>query len=77
MTEEVTVSSRVSELQTTNGERSFALENAALTNIANNGRQLFNFARLVPGALPQGTAGQESARSAASPSTACGRTRTT
>jgi hypothetical protein len=59
MTEEVTVSSRVSELQTTNGERSFALENAALTNIANNGRQLFNFARLVPGALPQGTSGQE------------------
>ena len=59
MTEEVTVSSRVSELQTTNGERSFALENAALTNIANNGRQLFNFATLVPGALPQGTSGQE------------------
>ncbi len=44
MTEEVTVSSRVSELQTTSGERSFALENEALTNIANNGRQLFNFA---------------------------------
>ena len=59
MTEEVTVSSRVSELQTTNGERSFALENAALTNIANNGRQLFNFALLVPGALPQGTSGAE------------------
>ncbi len=59
MTEEVTVSSRVSELQTTNGERSFALENAALTNIANNGRQLFNFALLVPGALPQGTGGAE------------------
>ncbi len=53
MSEEVTVSSRVSELQTTNGERSFALENQALTNIANNGRQLFNFALLVPGALPQ------------------------
>ena len=30
MTEEVTVSSRVSELQTTSGERSFTLENAAL-----------------------------------------------
>jgi hypothetical protein len=59
MTEEVTVSSRVSELQTTNGERSFALENTALTNIANNGRQVFNFAALVPGALPQGTSGSE------------------
>jgi hypothetical protein len=59
MSEEVTVSSRVSELQTTNGERSFALENQALTNIANNGRQLFNFTNLVPGALPQGTSGTE------------------
>ncbi len=59
MTEEVTVSSRVSELQTTNGERSFTLENAALTNIANNGRQLFNFATLVPGAVPNGAAGGE------------------
>ena len=38
MTEEVTVSSRVSELQTTSGERSFTLENSALQNIANNGR---------------------------------------
>src|SRR5690606_28965147 len=59
MTEEVTVSSRVSELQTTSGERSFALENTALTNIANNGRQLFNFTTLVPGAVPQGNAGTE------------------
>ena len=59
MSEEVTVSSRVSELQTTNGERSFALETQALTNIANNGRQLFNFATLVPGALPQNAAGSE------------------
>jgi hypothetical protein len=59
MSEEVTVSSRVSELQTTNGERSFALENAALRNIANNGRQLFNFATLVPGAVPNGAAGAE------------------
>jgi hypothetical protein len=59
MSEEVTVSSRVSELQTTNGERSFALENKALTSIANNGRQVFNFATLVPGALPQGAAGVE------------------
>jgi hypothetical protein len=59
MTEEVTVSSRVSELQTTSGERSFTLENSALSNIANNGRQLFNFAVLVPGAVPQGNGGQE------------------
>ena len=66
MTEEVTVSSRVSELQTTSGERSFALENEALTNIANNGRMLFNFAGGVPGALPNGAAGRKSATSAAS-----------
>ena len=59
MTEEVTVSTRVSELQTTSGERSFALENSALQNIANNGRMLFNFAVLVPGAVPQGNGGQE------------------
>jgi hypothetical protein len=59
MTEEVTVSTRVSELQTTSGERSFTLENSALQNIANNGRALFNFATLVPGALPNGAAGGE------------------
>jgi hypothetical protein len=59
MTEEVTVSTRVSELQTTSGERSFALENSALQNIANNGRALFNFATLVPGALPNGNGGGE------------------
>ena len=49
----------MSELQTTSGERSFTLESEALTNIANNGRMLFNFATLVPGALQQGTAGAE------------------
>ncbi len=59
ITEEVTVSSRVSELQTTSGERSFTLENTALTNIANNGRQLFNFTTLVPGAVPNNAAGSE------------------
>ena len=59
MTEEVTVSTRVSELQTTSGERSFTLENSALQNIANNGRALFNFATLVPGALPNGNGGGE------------------
>ena len=59
MTEEVTVSSRVSELQTTSGERSFTLENSALQNIANNGRALFNFATLVPGAVPNANGGGE------------------
>ena len=53
MTEEVTVTSRVTELQSTTGERSFTLESEALKNIANNGRALFNFATLVPGALTQ------------------------
>src|SRR5689334_3504305 len=52
MTEEVTVSSRVMEVQASSGERSFTLESDALKNIANNGRMLFNFAALVPGALP-------------------------
>ena len=53
VTEEITVSSRVSELQTTSGERSYALESEALKNIANDGRSLFGFATLVPGVLPQ------------------------
>src|SRR6266705_3083350 len=51
MTEEISVLARVSELQTTSGERSFTLENEALKNIANNGRMLFNFATLVPGVV--------------------------
>ena len=59
MTEEVTVSSRVTEVQSTSGERSFTLESEALKNIANNGRALFNFATLVPGALSQNTGGAE------------------
>jgi hypothetical protein len=59
VTEEITVSSRISELQTTSGERSFTLESEALKNIANNGRALFNFATLVPGAVPQGMGGSE------------------
>jgi hypothetical protein len=59
MTEEISVLARVSELQTTSGERSFTLENEALKNIANNGRMLFNFANLVPGAVQQGTSGTE------------------
>lgn len=57
ITEEIRVTSRVSEVQTTSGERSFTLESEALRNIANDGRSLFSFATLVPGILQQGTAG--------------------
>ncbi len=60
--ESVSVSSRVSELQVESGERSFTLESEALKNIANNGRALFNFANLVPGALTQNTSGVENAQ---------------
>jgi len=59
MTEEVSVTARVSELQTDSGERSFTLESEALKNIANNGRAVFNFATLVPGALSQNTGNTE------------------
>jgi hypothetical protein len=62
MTEEVTVTSRVSEVQATSGERGFTLESEALQNIANNGRMLFNFALGVPGALGQGMGGSEVAQ---------------
>jgi hypothetical protein len=51
MSEEISVLSRVSELQTTSGERSFTLESEALKNIANNGRSVFTFATLVPGVV--------------------------
>ena len=51
--ENVSVSGRVSELQTTSGERSFTLESEAIKNIANDGRSLFGFTGLVPGVLPQ------------------------
>ena len=77
MTEEVSVTARVTEVQSNTGERSFTLESEALKNIANNGRMLFNFATLVPGALSQNTGGRSSARSAASPLTASARTPTT
>ncbi|MFI4942330.1 MAG: carboxypeptidase regulatory-like domain-containing protein [Burkholderiales bacterium] len=60
--ESVSVSSRVSELQVESGERSFTLESEALKNIANNGRNVFNFANLVPGALTQNTSGVENAQ---------------
>jgi hypothetical protein len=59
MEEAISVESRVSELQVESGERSFTLESEALQNIANNGRALFNFARLVPGVVSQGGAGAE------------------
>src|SRR5207248_4818817 len=54
LTEEVIVASPTP-LQSVSGERSFTLSNETLTNIANNGRMLFNFATLVPGALSQNT----------------------
>ena len=57
--ESVSVSGRISELQIESGERSFTLESEALKNIANNGRAMFNFVTLVPGALQQGTGGTE------------------
>src|SRR5882672_1168113 len=59
LSEEVTVSSRVIELQSASGERSFTLESETLKNIANNGRAMFNFATLVPGALSQETGNTE------------------
>ena len=55
ITEEVSVSGRVSELQAQSGERSFSLESEAIKNIASNGRQLFNYALLVPGIVATGT----------------------
>ena len=61
LTEEVSVSAASIELQSNSGERSFTLESQTLTNIANNGRMLFNFATLVPGALSQ-NAGRHRAR---------------
>ena len=59
MTEEVSVTSRVTELQSTSGERAFTLESEALKNMGNNGRMLFGFATLVPGVLSQNTGGAE------------------
>jgi hypothetical protein len=53
LTEEVSVTGRVSELQATSGERSYTMESEALKNIANNGRSMFTFATLVPGVVSQ------------------------
>ena len=55
ITEEVSVTGRVSELQATSGERSFTMESEVIKNIASNGRALFQFATLVPGVLSQNT----------------------
>jgi hypothetical protein len=52
ITEEVSVTGRVSELQADSGERSFTLEGETIENIANNGRSPFAFATLVPGVSP-------------------------
>jgi hypothetical protein len=51
MTEEISVVGRVSELQAESGERSFTLENEAIVGMASNGREMFQFATLVPGVL--------------------------
>src|SRR5436190_20377114 len=59
LTEEVSVSSPVTPLQSVSGERSFTLQSETLKNIANNGRALFNFVTLVPGALSQNTGNTE------------------
>jgi len=53
VSEEVSVTGRLVELQSTSGERSFTLESETLKDIANNGRALFNYVTLVPGALSQ------------------------
>ena len=57
ITEEVSVTGRVSELQATSGERSYTMESEVIKNIASNGRALFQFATLVPGVLSQNTGG--------------------
>jgi hypothetical protein len=59
ITEEVSVTGRVSELQATSGERGGVLESTAITNIAINGRNMFNFANLVPGAVGNSAAGSD------------------
>jgi hypothetical protein len=53
----VSVTARVSELQSQSGERAFSLDGETLRGIANNGRSPFGFVTLVPGVLPQGAAG--------------------
>jgi hypothetical protein len=55
LTEEVSVTARMSEVQSASGERAFTLESEALKNMGSNGRMLFNLATLAPGVLPQAT----------------------
>ncbi|MBN2371580.1 MAG: carboxypeptidase regulatory-like domain-containing protein [Vicinamibacteria bacterium] len=50
--ESIVVSARVTELQAMSGERSYALESAAIANIAVNGRNFFGLVGLVPGVVP-------------------------
>jgi hypothetical protein len=58
ITEEITVTSRVSEVQSESGERGFTLDSEALKNIAAGERSFFTFTTLVPGVLQQGMGGQ-------------------
>jgi hypothetical protein len=62
ITEEVSVTGRVSELQATSGERSYTMESEVIKNVASNGRALFQFATLVPGVLSQNTSGTPEAQ---------------
>jgi Carboxypeptidase regulatory-like domain len=57
MSENVTVVSRISELQAQSGERSFTLESKAIENIAVDGRSFFGLVTLVPGVLPNADMG--------------------
>jgi len=59
ITEEVSVTGRVSELATQGGERGGTLETTTLTNVPIASRNLFNFATLVPGAVQNGTGGSD------------------
>jgi hypothetical protein len=52
MTEEISVTGVAPELQNTSGERSFTVEGATISKIANNGRSAFGFLQLVPGVSP-------------------------
>jgi hypothetical protein len=52
LTETVTVTGRVTELQSLSGERSYALEASQIENIAVNGRSFFGLVGLVPGVVP-------------------------
>ena len=70
VSEEVSVTGRVSELQAHSGERSYALEGEAIKGIANNGRALFGFATLVPGVVPM--PGNGGVRMSGPPETASG-----